>query len=93
MPGTGICDFLLAYGGDMWRHFPLDAEAMFRLMRHAAPILRETCLAQTPFPPAVLHGITRQVLEQERVPFEAEPLTGLQVLGMLETACCILSAC
>ena len=81
----GICDFLLAYGGDMWRHFPLDAEAMFRLMRHAAPILRETCLAQTPFPPAVLHGITRQVLEQERVPFEAEPLTGLQVLGMLET--------
>lgn len=81
----GICDFLLAYGGDMWRHFPLDAEAMFRLMSHAAPILRETCLAQTPFPPAVLHGITRQVLEQERVPFEAEPLTGLQVLGMLET--------
>ena len=81
----GICDFLLAYGGDMWRHFPLDAEAMFRLMSHATPILRETCLAQTPFPPAELHGITRQVLEQERVPFEAEPLTGLQVLGMLET--------
>ncbi len=81
----GICDFLLDYGGEMWRHFPLDAEAMYRLMRHAEPILRETCLAQTPFPPTVLHGITRQVLEQERVPFEAEPLTGLQVLGMLET--------
>ena len=58
---------------------------MYRLMRHAEPILRETCLAQTPFPPTVLHGITRQVLEQERVPFEAEPLTGMQVLGMLET--------
>jgi hypothetical protein len=30
----------------------------------------------------VLHGIVREVLQQERVPFEAEPLTGLQVLGM-----------
>lgn len=80
-----ICDFLLNYGGEMWRHFPLDAEAMYRLMRHTEPVLRKTCLARTPFPPSVLHGITRQVLEQERVPFEAEPLTGLQVLGMLET--------
>ncbi|MGE9986088.1 PD-(D/E)XK nuclease family protein [Desulfovibrio sp. SGI.169] len=81
----GVCDFLLSHGGEMWRHFPLDAEAMYRLMRHAEPILRKTCLARTPFPPTVLHGITRQVLERERVPFEASPLTGLQVLGMLET--------
>ncbi|QCC85581.1 PD-(D/E)XK nuclease family protein [Desulfovibrio desulfuricans] len=80
-----ICDFLLRNGGDMWRHFPLDAEAMYRLARHAAPVLRQNCLAQTPFPPSVLHGIVREVLQQERVPFEAEPLTGLQVLGMLET--------
>jgi len=80
-----ICDFLLRNGGDMWRHFPLDAEAMYRLARHAAPVLRQNCLAQTEFPPTVLHGIVREVLQQERVPFEAEPLTGLQVLGMLET--------
>lgn len=80
-----ICDFLVAHGGDMWRHFPLDAEAMYRLVRHATPILRENCLARTVFPASVLHGITRQVLEQERIPFEAEPLAGLQVLGMLET--------
>ena len=80
-----ICDFLLCNGGDMWRHFPLDAEAMYRLARHAAPVLRQNCLAQTPFGKHVLYGIVRQVLQQERVPFEAEPLAGLQVLGMLET--------
>ena len=80
-----ICDFLLRNGGDMWRHFPLDAEAMYRLARHAAPVLRQNCLAQTPFGKHVLYGIVRQVLQQERVPFEAEPLAGLQVLGMLET--------
>lgn len=80
-----LCDFLLRNGGDMWRHFPLDAEAMYRLARHAVPALRRNCLAHTPFPVAALHSIARQVLRQERVPFEAEPLTGLQVLGMLET--------
>lgn len=80
-----ICDFLLRHGGDIWRRFPLDAEALYRLSRHVVPLLRDNCLAQTPFPPAVLHSVLRQTLEQERVPFEAEPLTGLQVLGMLET--------
>ncbi|MDO5484667.1 MAG: PD-(D/E)XK nuclease family protein, partial [Desulfovibrionaceae bacterium] len=82
---TDICEFLLRYGGEMWRQFPLDAEAMFRLMRHVTPILRTTLLAEIPFPPAELHTIVREILAQERVPFEADPLTGLQVLGMLET--------
>lgn len=80
-----ICDFLLLHGGDIWRRFPLDAEALYRLSRHVAPRLRDNCLAQTPLQPAVLHAVLRGMLEQERVPFEAEPLTGLQVLGMLET--------
>lgn len=62
-----------------------NGKAMYRLARHAAPVLRQNCLAQTPFGKHVLYGIVRQVLQQERVPFEAEPLAGLQVLGMLET--------
>ena len=67
----------------------VDAEALGEdvlerlcTLLHAAPVLRQNCLAQTPFPTSVLHGIVREVLQQERVPFEAEPLTGLQVLGM-----------
>ena len=80
-----LCDFLLSNGGDMWQHFPLDAEAMYRLVRHTAPSLRQNCLAHTPFPMSTRHSIVRQILQQERIPFEAEPLMGLQVLGMLET--------
>ncbi len=81
----GLCSFLRCRGDDLWRHFPLDAEAMYRLMRQTVPVLRENLLARTPFPLTTLHGMTREVLGQERVPFEADPLTGLQVLGMLET--------
>lgn len=80
-----LCSFLLSRGGDLWKHFPLDAEAMYRLIRQAVPVLRENLLADTDFPLTTLHGMVREVLGQERVPFEAEPLTGLQVLGMLET--------
>ncbi|WP_165077501.1 MULTISPECIES: PD-(D/E)XK nuclease family protein [unclassified Desulfovibrio] len=81
----GIHGFLLAHGGDVWRRFPLDAEALFRLMRHVAPQLARNALAGEVFPPALLYGIARQLLERERIPFEADPLVGVQVLGMLET--------
>lgn len=81
----GIHEFLIAHGGDIWRRFPLDAEALFRLMRHVAPQLRQNALASETFPPSLLHGIARQLLERERIPFEADPLVGVQVLGMLET--------
>lgn len=80
-----LCSLLIEYGGEMWQHFPLDAEAMYRLMQHVAPALRDCIWAETPFPPAMLHALIRQVLASERVPFEADPLTGVQVLGMLET--------
>ncbi len=80
-----LCAFLRNRGGEMWKHFPLDAEAMYRLTRQAVPVLRENLLSQTDFPLTTLQGMVREVLGQERIPFEAEPLTGLQVLGMLET--------
>lgn len=82
---VGIHGFLLTHGDDIWRRFPLDAEALFRLMRHVVPQLRHNTLAEESFPPALLYGIARQLLERERIPFEADPLVGVQVLGMLET--------
>ena len=35
--------------------------------------------------PRLLHGLARQLLQQQRIPFEADPLGGVQVLGMLES--------
>ncbi len=80
-----LCDLLLAHGGALWERFPIDAECLFRLMQRVIPALRDCELADTPFPREVLHTILRETLREERVPFEATPLAGLQVLGMLET--------
>lgn len=80
-----LCSLLLEHGGTLWDRFPLDAESMYRLMRRVIPMLRECTLARQQFPRDVLFTILRQTIRQERVPFEADPLTGLQVLGMLET--------
>ncbi|WP_084559356.1 PD-(D/E)XK nuclease family protein [Nitratidesulfovibrio termitidis] len=80
-----LCDLLLAHGGTLWERFPIDAECLFRLMQRVIPALRDCELADTPFPREVLHTILRETLREERVPFEATPLAGLQVLGMLET--------
>ena len=81
----GVCSLLLEYGEDIWAHYPLDAEALYRVMQKVLPVLRDNALAHRPLTAGQLRGITREVLRQERIPFEADPLSGVQILGMLET--------
>lgn len=80
-----LCALLLDYGHDALQHHPLDAESLFRLMRRIIPPLRDAEAANELFPQTALFSLVRQLIEAERVPFEADPLVGLQVLGMLET--------
>lgn len=76
---------LLEKGAAIWEKFPLDAEALNALATSIIPMLRhnEICSEKLSFP--VLHGLFKSLLEDCRVPFEADPLTGLQILGLLET--------
>lgn len=80
-----LCAFLTERGRAVWPRYPLDAEAMYRLREHCLPMLRRNALSREPFSPRQLFQFARQILREERIPFEAVPLTGLQVLGMLET--------
>ncbi len=82
---AGLCGLLLEHGSGLWKRFPIDAECLYRLMRSVAPELMRSALAEEPFAPGALFSLTRRLMEAERVPFEADPLVGLQVLGMLET--------
>lgn len=80
----GLCELLLARG-ELWPRFPLDAECLFRLMQHMVPALRNNLMAHKDLPWPLLATMLKGLFAAERVPFEADPLTGLQVLGMLET--------
>ncbi len=80
-----LCQCLLTYGSAFWQRYPLDAESLYRLMQHVIPTLKMAMLAHEDVPQRTLFALCRQLIGAERVPFEAAPMTGLQVLGMLET--------
>ncbi len=79
-----ICTVLLEHGANLWNRFPIDAECLHRLLYSVIPGLRQCSLSARPFPPLALFTILRESLRGERVPFEAEPLVGMQLLGMRE---------
>lgn len=70
---------------NIWKHFPLDAEYLYRLLRHVLPALHNCLFRQWALSRETLFALLKASLQAERVPFEAEPLEGLQILGMLES--------
>ncbi|MEG1610191.1 MAG: PD-(D/E)XK nuclease family protein [Bilophila sp.] len=96
---AGLCETLLLYGSggeregtdkteksaNIWARFPIDAECLYRLMQRVIPGLKNNGMADTALPWGLLQVMLLELVRAERVPFEADPLTGLQVLGMLET--------
>jgi RecB family exonuclease len=84
---AGLCALLLDPGrcGDAWERFLIDAECLFRLATAVVPALTDGRLADAVLPRDTLFSLLRRLVADERAPFEAEPLTGLQVLGVLET--------
>lgn len=82
---TALMNFFIEYGESVWNRFPLDKEGLVRFFQNTIPALMQNGLAQNVFPLKTLYSIVEQCMTAERVPFEADPLTGVQVLGMLET--------
>ncbi len=80
----GLCSLLLEHGPHLWPRSPIDAECLYRLLQSLIPELLHSVPARLPLPKDALFALARKLAEAERVPFEAEPLTGLQVLGVLE---------
>jgi RecB family exonuclease len=84
---AGLIGLLLDpdHAGDAWERFLIDAECLFRLATAIVPALTTGRLADAVLPQATLFALLRRLLADERAPFEADPLTGLQVMGVLET--------
>lgn len=81
----GLTDLMHDYGKALWTHFPIDAECLYRLTETIIPELAHTALKEEKLPQETLFSVVRSLLADERVPFEAYPLVGDQVLGVLET--------
>ncbi len=80
-----LCQLLLNYGNDIWINSPLDAEALYRLMQRVIPTLKSSAIADEHLPILTLFNLVQHLMQAERVPFEADPITGLQILGLLDT--------
>jgi hypothetical protein len=81
----GICRLLLRCGARLPERFPIDAECLYRVRRSLIPELATSELSAEQLPQKTVFALMRGLLDGEYVPFEAEPLVGLQVLGMLES--------
>ncbi|EGB13449.1 hypothetical protein DND132_0232 [Pseudodesulfovibrio mercurii] len=82
---AGLAAMLHARGEKLWHTYLLDAECLFRLTNSVIPQLKGAEICFEPLDQSTLHAMLRRMLDQERVSFEPDPLTGLQVLGVLET--------
>lgn len=77
--------FLLEHGASLWQNFPLEAESITICVERILPNLRDNALSDELLPQEALFTIFREMLAAERIPFEADPLQGMQILGMLES--------
>ncbi|MBD5641528.1 MAG: PD-(D/E)XK nuclease family protein [Desulfovibrio sp.] len=80
-----ICSLLIRHGKKSWEHFHLDAEALSRLQNRILPVLLANPVSSERFSLQSLYRLLDILLENERIPFEAEPLVGRQILGLFET--------
>lgn len=80
-----LCSLLLRKGEALWSRFPLDAECLYRFTRFLLPELKNSALSREKLPQAALFAIFRELAQAGRVPFEADPLTAVQIMGLLES--------
>lgn len=84
---TGLAGLLLdpALNPGRWERFVIDAQCLARLLDVVIPELADSSISRESFEPTAIRAMARELVAAQRAPFEADPLSGLQVLGMLET--------
>lgn len=80
-----LINLLLERGENIWPHFPIDAECLSRFATSLIPELKNSSLAREAMPRSTVFSIFHELAESERVPFDAYPLTVLQIMGLLES--------
>jgi ATP-dependent helicase/nuclease subunit B len=63
----------------------LDGEFAYALERQVIPGLEDALFADQPMAQSLVFALLKDLIHMTRVPFEGQPLKGLQILGLLET--------
>lgn len=80
-----LCHVMLLHGANIWQRFPIDAECLYRFLEQVVPELAGSYLSHDELSRPVTFAIFKELLKAERVAFEADPLTALQIMGLLES--------
>lgn len=81
-----FCQWLLERGKEeLEQAYPLDLEVMHRIIHHVVPVLRGNLLSSTSLAMESLSDIFLDLVKNENIPFQADPIEGLQVMGLLES--------
>ncbi|MBO4336176.1 MAG: PD-(D/E)XK nuclease family protein, partial [Desulfovibrio sp.] len=80
-----ISQFLLTQSGIDWQEYPLDLEAIVRFEDALLPELRDALMASEAISFDLQKELLAALIKEERIAFEADPLTGVQIMGLLET--------
>lgn len=80
-----LLELLLARGEKIWPRFPIDAECLARFAQSLIPELKNSALSRETLPRGTVFAIFGELAQSERVPFDAYPLTVLQIMGLLES--------
>ncbi|WP_027179047.1 PD-(D/E)XK nuclease family protein [Maridesulfovibrio bastinii] len=80
-----LAEMLRKRGGTLWQRYLLDSECLFRLMNEVIPELKQSSISHDIFDQNLVFSIFRQLISMQRVSFEPDPISGMQILGMLES--------
>lgn len=82
---NNLLQFLVLNIGNLWKDNPLEAEAISRIKTDIVPVLLENSLNHVELEITTLELIFSQLIQTEFIPFEADPIQGVQIMGWTES--------